>query len=165
MRNLRLKMTWIFLLFAAISWTSKIEEISLATAISPSTLFSQCAWLDCNHFDIYKAVLRLPDLNDLTELSHFNAFYHKAESPEKPASELITELIAEADNSDGYLEVRYSIDKQDFIQIEYGGRVGGEPFCASVFRENVTVQFHNGLTLLSSERALHEVPMELCEFL
>lgn len=165
MKVLRLKMILFLSLMVNISLAHELEEISVITPIDETTLFSHCSWRNpCD--DVYKAILQLPNLNEYTELTHFNAFYVEGETLEKSVDELIIDLIAEAKNSNGHLEVRYFLKKQNLFEIEYGGgKFGSRPFCANVLRETVTIKFHNGLTLSSVENAFFEVPMEFCEFL
>lgn len=145
-------------------WDEEIKEISLKTSINAETLFTHCdGRIRCE--EVYKAVLKLPDLSLYTTNQHVNAFYIAGESSEISHTELISQLINESNNAGGQLNVKYTIKRENkYREGMRGGVYAPRPICLKVRIETINAQFQNGLTLQSKEREdLNEVSMNFCQ--
>jgi hypothetical protein len=138
-------------------------DISLKTSISTDTLFTHCdGHILCEESN--KAVLKLPDLSSYTSLQHINAFYIAGESSGINHNQLISQLLNESNNSNGYLNVSYSIRNKNKYQLGLrGGVYAPRQVCEEVLIETVTAKFENGLTLESKQiEPLGVVAMDFC---
>lgn len=144
------------------SWDDEILEIKTRTRINSSTLFLDPPTVNFDPYQKYTAYLILPDLDQYVVTPHALASQRQSKNQAEHELELITQLIQEAHNSGGYLDVNYVIERKS-IYSKFFNPLDLRIACVKKSTEVVTASFPNGLTYKSTlTRHYGEVSDSFC---